>query len=359
MTDSAQFPSVSMANTKKELLEAYQAAKKQVESLNREVLDAEKARKRMEKQVATATADAQVAQDPVKRLHDLRGTISRELSDMAQRFENEIETYRKIQTAIETKQGELQAIYEIETAASDLAALLDAQRLKKEHFEQEMAARKTALETEIEQRRAEWQREKTEHERQSKEQAEALSRQRQREKEEYAYALAREKEQRQNALQDALQALEKEIAEKRSIFEDEVRQRTAALDSRDEAVSNREKTMAALEKEVESFPKRTETAVQAAVAEMKKQLARDYEGDKALTQARFEGEKNVLLSKIESLEKTAASQAAQISDLSKKSELAYEKVQDIANRAVTAARRETYQPPVHHSGSALREDKPA
>ena len=49
--------------------------------------------------------------------------------------------------------------------------------------------------------------------------------------------------------------------------------------------------------------------------------------------------------------------AALIPDLSKKSELAYEKVQDIANRAVTAARRESYMPPVQHAGVAVRDDK--
>ena len=76
-------------------------------------------------------------------------------------------------------------------------------------------------------------------------------------------------------------------------------------------------------------------------------------------EARFEGEKNVLLGKIEALEKMVASQAAQISDLAKKSELAYEKVQDIANRAVTGARRDTYPPPAHPSRVAVRDDKPA
>lgn len=57
--------------------------------------------------------------------------------------------------------------------------------------------------------------------------------------------------------------------------------------------------------------------------------------------------------KIEALEKMVASQAV---GLSKKSELAYEKVQDIANRAVTAARRESYSAPLHHSATVSRED---
>jgi hypothetical protein len=357
MNDQPDLPTVSMANTKKELLDAYEEAKKRFDSLSKDLLDAEKARKRMEKQLATATADAQAAQDPVARLHELRGAISRELGDLAERFEKEIETYRKVQTAIETKQAELTTIYEVETAASDLAALIDAQRIKKEQFEQEMTAKKTAFESEIEGLRAHWQREKADHERQVKEQAEALKIQRQREKEEYEYTFAREKEQRKNALADELQALEKDIALRRSRFESDVQQRTAALDAREEAIAAREKEMANLQKEVESFPKRTESAVQAAVAETTKRLSRDFESDKALIQARFDGEKNVLVGKIEALEKMAASQAALIADLSKKSELAYEKVQDIANRAVTAARRESYVPPVQHAGVAVRDDK--
>lgn len=357
MNDQIDLPDVSMANTKKELLDAYEEAKKRFDSLSKDLLDADKARKRMEKQLAAATADSQVAQDPVVRLHDLRTAISRELGDLAQRFENEIEIYRKIQTAIETKQVELETIYEVETAASDLAALIDAQRVKKDQFEQEMRAQRAAFEAELKELRAQWQREKTDHERQVKEQTEALKIQRQREKEEYDYTFAREKEQRKNALEDQLQALEKEIAAKRSSFDGDVQQRTAALDAREEAISIREKELANFQKEVESFPKRSESAVQAAVVETTKRLTRDFESEKALMQARFEGEKNVLASKIEALEKMAASQAALIADLSKKSELAYEKVQDIANRAVTAARRESYLPPVPHAGLAVRDDK--
>ena len=106
MNDQIDLPTVSMANTKKELLDAYEEAKKRFENLGKDLLDAEKARKRMEKQLATATADAQAAQDPVARLHDLRGAISRDSAT----WRNALKRNRnlsKIQTAIETKQAEL------------------------------------------------------------------------------------------------------------------------------------------------------------------------------------------------------------------------------------------------------------
>ena len=354
MTEKTDLPNVSMTNTKKELLEAYEEAKEHVESLSKDLLDAEKARKRLEKKVATATADAQAAQDPLKRLHDLRGTISRELTELAERFETEIETYRKIQSAIETKKEELNTIYEVETAASDLAALIDAQRVKKEQFEREMQDQKGAFEAEMEEIRTQWQREKADRDRRVKEQAEAIDKQRQREKEEYEYTFARDKAQRKNTLDDELQILEKELTVKRSEFENESQNRTAELDTREEAITDREKDMETLQKEVESFPKRNEAAVQKAVADTTEGLTRNFKGDKALMDARFEGERNVLMGKIEALEKMVALQAAQISDLAKKNELAYEKVQDIANRAVTSARRDIVfgpRSPIQHSGA--------
>jgi chromosome segregation ATPase len=356
MTEKTDLPNVSMTNTKKELLEAYEEAKERFESLSKDLLDAEKARKRLEKKVATATADAQAAQDPLKRLQDLRGTISRELTELAERFETEIETYRKVQSAIETKNEELNTIYEVETAASDLAALIDAQRVKKEQFEREMQDQKSAFEAEMEEIRTQWQREKADRDRRVKEQAEAIDKQRQREKEEYEYNFARDKAQRKNTMDDELQTLEKELTVKRSEFENESQNRTAELDTREEAITSREKDMETLQKEVESFPKRNEAAVQKAVAEATERLTRDFKGDKALMEARFEGERNVLIGKIEALEKMVASQAAQISDLAKKNELAYEKVQDIANRAVKSARREPYAAPIQQSNIPVRDD---
>ena len=356
MTEKTDLPNVSMTNTKKELLEAYEEAKERFESMSKDLLDAEKARKRLEKKVAAATADEQAAQDPLKRLHDLRGTLSRELTELAERFETEIETYRKIQSAIETKNEELNTIYGVETAASDLAALIDAQRVKKEQFEREMQDQQGAFEAEIAEIRTQWQREKADRDRRVKEQAEAIDKQRQREKEEYEYTFARDKAQRKNTLDDELQTLEKGLALKRSEFENEFQNRTAALDTREEAITNREKNMETLQKEVESFPKRNEAAVQKAVADATERLTGNFKADKALMEARFEGERNVLMGKIEALEKMVASQAAQISDLAKKNELAYEKVQDIANRAVTSARRDTYSAPIHQSNIPVRDD---
>ena len=356
MSNQSDIPNVSMANTKKELVEAYEEAKQRLLDLDKNLLDAAKARKQMEKQLAAATADSQTAQDPLQRLHDLRGAFSRELTDLAERFEAEMETYRKIQAAVEAKQADLKTIYEVETATSDLAALIDAHRVKKQQFELEMAAKKAAFEEDLDETHARWSREKADNDRLIKEQAEAIKKTREREKEEYEYTFLREKEQRKNELEDRLKALEKEIMQKREAFDQEHQQRESDLDARETGLKNSEKEMAALQKEVETFPNRLEKATIKAVDDTTRALTRDFEKDKALLEARFDGEKNVLTGKIDSLEKMVASQAAQIDVLTKNHEKAYEKVQDIANRAVAAAKRDIYPLPVRSPAPLARDE---
>jgi len=357
MPKTTETPNVSMANTKKEMLDAYQIVKHQLKDREKQVLDAEKARKQMEMMAAEATADAQASQDPLQRLYSLKSDFSRELTSLAESFENEIDEYRKIKSALKAKQEELQTLYEIETTASDLAALIEAQQIKKAEFAQEMEMRRQVFEEERQTARTKWDGEIKEHHRIVKEQAEDNKKQRQREREEYEYVFEREKEQRKNALEDELRALENEIAQNRKDFEQEMNQRNMEVTAREKSVAEQEDELARLRKEVDSFPERLKSEVQAADAATTKGLTRDFDQSRALLEAQFEGQKNVLASKIESLEKLVSSQEAQMAQLSKRQEQAYEKVQDIANRAVAAAKREVISIPVGSSSSSDQDEK--
>ena len=346
MTDQSEILEITMTNTKKEMMDAYEAMKKHLEMQEKEHLNAEKTRKQMEKKLAEATADAQASQDPLQRLSSLRSDISKELTLLAERYEEEIDAYNKIKFAVKLKQEELEIIYGVETSASDLAALIEAQQVKKDAFEKELADRESALEKEIEETRTEWEKEQAIHEQESKGLAESIKKQRLREKEEFEYVFSREKAQRKNALEDELKAVEKENLKKREDFEQMVNQRKQNLDIREEEIAKSEAEISELRKAAQTFQSRLDNAVAKAVSETTATLTRDFEKDKALMESRFEGEKNVLSSKIESLEILVKNQAAQIVDLVKGHERAYEKVQDIANRAISAAKREIISIPV-------------
>ncbi|EFK05215.1 conserved hypothetical protein [delta proteobacterium NaphS2] len=356
MNEKSQTPQMSMTNTKKEMLEAYEAVKGLLKTREQELLDAEKSRKELEKKAALAAADAQAAQDPVQRIHALRSAVGRELSTLAERLEEEIGAYRKISLAVEEKQAELKTIYGVETAATDLAALIEAQQTRKKDFEENMAARKTDFDAEVGEARAAWQKEKSAHAQDVKEETEALKKQRQREREEFEYGFARDKEQKTNALGDELNALQKEIAQKRSDFERGMSEQEALLHAREKSVSEREKEIASLEKEVEGFQKKLDDAVKKAVGETTERLKSDFQKHEALLKATFDGEKNVLASRIETLERMVKAQESQIGALSQKQEQAYQKVQEIANRAVDASKREIVIPANYPSPGSRRNE---
>ena len=346
MADNNGTPDVTMTNTKKEMMVAYSTVKQRLKVQEKELLNAERTRKQMVAKLAEVAADAQATQDPLQRLSALRRDISRELTGLADRFEQEIDTYNKLKAAIQSKQEELDTIYGVETAASDLAALIEAQRAGKEAFEKEMADVQSKLESEIQDKKDLWEQEEAARDQEMTEAADGAAKQHQREEEEFEYAFAREKAQKQDALADKLQTIEKDIAGKRESFDRESQARKLDLDRREEDIAAREEKMVSLEQEVGTFPGRLESAVEKAVSDAAAGLTRDFEKDKALMASQSQGEKNVLAGKIEALEKLAASQAAQIADIGQGREDAYGKVQDIANRAIAAAKREIISIPV-------------
>ncbi len=80
--------------------------------------------------------------------------------------------------------------------------------------------------------------------------------------------------------------------------------------------------------------KEVETAVNKAVEETTKKLKGEAAKNEEILRKEFDGERNVLKTKIESLSKIAADQTKQIDNLSQQLEKAYGKVQDIAVKAV-------------------------
>ena len=120
--------------------------------------------------------------------------------------------------------------------------------------------------------------------------------------------------------------------------------------------SHRKEELSSLRQQVETFPVQLEAAVEKAVSEATEALTRDFGKDKALMESKFQGEKNVLSSKIEALEELVANQSAQITGIAQGREDAYEKVQDIANKAIAAAKREIISVPVPGRSTAKSDE---
>ena len=89
-----------------------------------------------------------------------------------------------------------------------------------------------------------------------------------------------------------------------------------------------------MQKKVAAFSDELKEAVNKAVEETTERIMLEAKNKEELMKREFEGERNVLKTRIESLEKTVKEQSVQISNLSGQLEKAYQKVQDIAIKSV-------------------------
>jgi DNA repair exonuclease SbcCD ATPase subunit len=360
---------VSTSSTKSELLEAYNRLREQLEAKQDAALNAERVKEDKRRQAAVEVAETVAASGVDAKIGDLRQALSAALAELGDKLRQETEKYTQVKQAVQFKQAELEEIYGIEQAAASLAALVEAQKQREEEFEAEIAARgdeqathlatqRTELQAEIDTARATWEKERAASEAATKEARAAEERERKRRQEEFEYVFKRECQQKKDKLADELAQLEKDLAGKREDFARLVTTKEGELAEREARVAAREQSHAALQSQVDGFPQEIEAKVNRAVAAVTERLNAEAQSGEKLLRASTEGEKNVLLARIEALQGAVKSQDKQIADLSANLEAAYAKVQDIAVKAVDSSSRQLKNITVQSgSPAADREDR--
>lgn len=318
---------LTLANTKQEMLQAYNEVLKQLETQKELELKPEKRLEEKKAKEVLAVAETLSSEGVAKGISTLKIEVGKVLAQISDRLEEEIQKFKAVQNAVALKEKELQELYEIEKSAMTLAALIEAHNEKRQAFEAEMAAKKEALTREIETLREEWNEEKAEYEAAIKERDAAEKKRRDREREEYEYAFKREQKLAKDKFEDEKAKLEKEIYLKKEQME-------AELKVREKAVLEKEEELNELRKRVSAFPKEMEAALAKAVKEVSEKLSLESKNREELMKKEFLGEKNVLLTRIESLEKMVKEQADRILKLNAQLEKAYQQVQEIAMKTI-------------------------
>ncbi len=318
---------ISMGSTKQEMLDAYNALIKQLQEKGETELKPEdKIEEKKNKEVVEVAVSLSL-EGIIKGISNLKMETGKLLTQISDGMEEEFTKFKKLQQAIEIKEKELKEVYEIEKSAATLTALIEVQNQKHHEFETEMTAQKEELNQEIQTIRAQWEKEKTDHVAAIKERDAMELKKQERDKEEYAYTFNREQELAKDKLEDEKTRIEKEIYLKKDQMEKEMAERENAIVEKEDELNE-------LRKRVISFPKEMETAVNKAIKETTDRILLEAENKEELIKREFNGERNVLTTRIESLEKTVKEQSDQIAKLSQQLEKAYQKVQDIAVKAV-------------------------
>jgi len=318
---------LSLSNTKQEMLEAYSATLKQLEAQREAELKPEKRLEEKKAKEVIQVADSLSSEGVAREISNLKIETSKTLAQISDRLEEEVNKFRAIQSAISLKEKELQELYEIEKSAVTLAALIESQNQKRQAFEIEMAEKKEALSQEIEALRAQREQEKKEYEEEIKERDMSEKKRREREKDDYEYSFKREQKLTKDKFEDEKSKLEKEIQIKKEQMESELKER-------EKAVAEKEEELNELRKKVNAFPKELETTVAKAIKETTDRLNLEAKNREELVKKEFIGERNVLTTRIESLEKIVKEQSEQIAKFSQQLEKAYQQVQDIAVKTI-------------------------
>lgn len=321
---------LSLTNTKQEMLQAYNALVKELETKQEGELKPEKKIEEKKNQAAVQVAESLTAEGVGKEIAALKLEIGRTLTGISEQLEGEVGRFVAIRSAISAKEKELTELYEIEKSAMSLAALIEAQNQKRQEFVAEMEEKKESLRQDVEAARAAWKKEQEEHDAVVKER-DAMEKKRQtREKEEFDYAFKREQQTAVDRFAYEKAKLEKELKDKKEQMEQE-------LSAREGAVAAKEAELGDLRKLAVQHPKELENSVSKAVKETSERLLMEAKGREELLKKEAEGEHNVFKARIDSLEKTTKEQSERLTALTKQLEAAYQKVQDIAVKTVEGA----------------------
>jgi len=321
---------LSLSSTKQEMLDAYQDVLRQLEARKEVELKPEKRIEEKKAREVVQVAESLSSEGIAREITNLKMEAGRMLAQISERLEEETVKFKSVQNAVSLKERELQELFEIEKSALTLAALIESQNMKRQAFESEMAEKKEALNKEIDTLRAEWEKEKGDYEAETKERDLAEKKRRDREKEEYEYSFKREQKLAKDKFEDEKSRSERESQLKKELIEKEVKER-------EKTVAAQESEILELRKAVTAFPKEIESAVAKAVKETTERINLEAKNREEIQKKEFLGEKNVLSTRIESLEKIVKEQSEQISRLNQQLEKAYQQVQDIAVKTIEGA----------------------
>jgi len=329
---TARAKKTSGATAKQEMLTAYGEVIRDLDAQREAEMKPEEKLAEKAKRAAVAAADGLTTERIAKEIGILKTEIVKTLAEVADKLDAEVARYAELKRAVEAKEQELQEIYDIPKSASTLTALLEVQQQKCEEFEAEMAARKEELTAEIATVKAAWDDEKKRHDAEAKEREAAEKKTRDREKEDYEYRFKREQQLTREKFEDEKARLDREMQATKAAME-------AALADREKAIAAQEKELAELRARVQSAPKEQEAAVAKAVKEATERAQQEAKTREEIARKESDGDRNVLLARIESLEKTAKEQATQVAKLSQQLDRAYGQVQDIAVKTVEGIAR--------------------
>ena len=317
-------PEISYKSTKEKILSAYNEVVERLQENQIESPQTEK-KKLDEKEIINKSSQASL-EGIVSHLASLKITLTKNIDTLSENLVNEFDKLTELKQAITIEQRHLQELYDIKETTHTLSALILLQKEETEKFELKMQEERVQFEKEVDEKKAHWNKKQVDLELNYTELKEKLEKQHKREEEEYKYNLEISRRQEQ---QDYL--LKKELLEK------ELEQRRQDLDQKEASLESRLEEIKQLKEKVEQFPAELGRETEKTAQEITQRLEAQHQFAVTLKEKEIEGERNLALQKIASLEAKVKEQAASIAQLTQKANESIQQVQAIACKALEAS----------------------
>lgn len=303
-------PQVTSQNTKKQILEAYNEL---LEKIQEEEKAPEQEKKEKSEKAIVEKAGKHSPDKIYESISSLKSTVNNTLEDAESKMKQVFEEFENLKNAVEIEKKQLEEVYQISANADSLNALLQAQKKKKETFEEEM-----------EQKKVQWEEEQQEKEKQ-----------RQREEEEYQYNLTKKRQKEQDAYEEKKEKQEKELKEKKVAFEAEISEREARVKATEEE-------LAELRTKTAEFPGILEKEIEKARKETAERLKKEFEFEKKLEESNNNADLKLKGQVIESLKEKNKELQQSLGQLSQKAVTAEEGLKEIAMKALESPSKERF-----------------
>ena len=305
---------LTMKNTKAEMLEAYEDLVNRLNAKSKEQITPEQVEKTKEEKRIVTSADELVS------MNILNETVTGKYSDLKE--------------AINLKEKELEELFEIKKEANSLVALINAHKekdeeltksfeLKQIELQELIDSKKKEIDKEIAEYKAYAKKEKEKLNAEYEEYKEKLKKEREREEEEYQYELDRKKLRENNSW-------EEEKAEREKAIE----QKEADLTEREAKVKSYEERILELEQIVEEKDNDLAIKLEENTLKVAKQCEEEFKVKEELKDKEHKCELTILQDKLSRAEATVEALKNDKADLTNKLDEAYSKIIDISSKAV-------------------------
>lgn len=319
---------VSEKSTKAEILKAYETLLKDVQKAKADI--PKQVQEEKQKMATLEKVSGITNEGIVKNIGELKTNLVNSLDEMQQSLTNEFRRLEEIRAAISLEKKTLEDLYSLSANTDSLAAMLLVQKEKKENFEKSMQETETSFANEMAEKKAQWELEKARQKIVEKEYVEDLTKRRKREEEEYQYNLKIKRQKEQDEYDTCKFQLEKELADKKTNFEQEIYHREAEL-------KNAEAELTELRKNNAEFPVKLDKVLKDKDTEVTKQLQTKYDFEFKLMERQNEADIRLKDQIIVSLQEKIKEQQEQLKEYTDKANRAEANVKDIAVKAIENA----------------------